>query len=105
MSRAPAHTCAAWRCREAVKPGMLMCRDHWFSLPKQLRSAIGHTWRARQMQAYAQNVQAALELIADNENAFREVFTETHFAGKQGSGHGSQPLPNLIKPEFGGVAR
>lgn len=104
MRRAPVQTCAAHRCSETVQRGMLMCRDHWFSLPRQLRSAIGHTWRARQMQAYAQNVQAALELISEREHPFQEAFSETRFLGKAGSDR-AQSLPNLIKPEFGGVAR
>lgn len=44
MSR-PTVTCAANGCGIAVKRGMLMCKGHWFSLPKPLRDNVWRTWR------------------------------------------------------------
>lgn len=105
MSRAPApRVCAAARCREAVKPGMLMCREHWFALPKGLRSTIGHSWRARRMRDYAASVEAAVNFIAEQENPFQEVFSETRFLPLRGSDRVAS-LPRLCVPENGGVAR
>lgn len=45
MTRAPA-TCAATGCFRQVEPGMLMCKSHWFTLPKPLRDEVWRTWRA-----------------------------------------------------------
>lgn len=42
-------SCAADTCGAAVQPGHLMCRDHWFALPYELREALLRTHRrARQ---------------------------------------------------------
>ena len=38
-------TCAAEGCGVYVQRGMLMCKGHWFSLPKPLRIAVWQTWR------------------------------------------------------------
>ena len=47
MSRAAA-TCAVPSCHVTVERGMLMCKSHWFSLPKPLRDDVWRTWRAVQ---------------------------------------------------------
>lgn len=44
MSRQPV-TCAVASCNERVRPGQLMCRAHWFELPKALRDDVWRTWR------------------------------------------------------------
>jgi hypothetical protein len=51
--------CAAYHCGELVKPGQLMCREHWFALPPEMRSDIMNAWRSRQVQAYQDAVEAA----------------------------------------------
>lgn len=53
-----------------MKRGQLMCRAHWFALPKPLRQAINATWRGRQFQAYLANVREAERLLkADDDGA------------------------------------
>jgi hypothetical protein len=52
-------SCAANHCMERVRRGQLMCRRHWFQLPRDLRSAIMDSWSARHMQAYQEAVEAA----------------------------------------------
>lgn len=44
MKRGPVH-CAAQGCPEHVNPGQLMCKSHWFSLPKALRDEVWRTYR------------------------------------------------------------
>lgn len=51
--------CAAYHCTEQVEPGQLMCREHWFELNADMRSAIMNAWRARHVQAYQDAVEAA----------------------------------------------
>lgn len=63
-------TCAALRCRSVVRPGMLMCKPHWFTLPARLRNAILVTWRARQMSDYQANVAEAVDYIDDMPGPF-----------------------------------
>lgn len=41
-------TCAVQSCHSTVERGMLMCKSHWFSLPKPLRDDVWRTWRAVQ---------------------------------------------------------
>lgn len=57
--------CAATRCCAQVKPGMLMCKAHWFSLPASLRSAIWWAYRARghDRATYQDHVRAAVDFI------------------------------------------
>jgi DNA polymerase len=42
------HHCHARGCEKPVPPEMLMCRGHWFSLPKNLRDAVWRTYREGQ---------------------------------------------------------
>ena len=43
-----AHTCHARGCRAPCPPEHLMCRRHWFMVPKQLRDAVWRTYRPGQ---------------------------------------------------------
>lgn len=54
--------CAASYCEERVKPGKLMCRDHWLALPKELREKIFAAFRARRTEEYGELVRQAIEL-------------------------------------------
>lgn len=37
-------SCAVGRCRSEVAPGRIFCPNHWFFLPKWLRTAIVQTF-------------------------------------------------------------
>ncbi len=39
--------CDAPGCCEKIRRGMLLCRPHWFALPRELRHAISATWASR----------------------------------------------------------
>ena len=41
-------TCAAHGCERTVQRGQLMCKGHWFSLPKAMRDDVWRTWRTCQ---------------------------------------------------------
>ena len=39
-----AHDCPARGCPQRVAPHMLMCRPHWFMVPKPLQRAVWTAW-------------------------------------------------------------
>jgi hypothetical protein len=39
------HDCAAPGCRKSVKSDQLMCKRHWYKVPKDLRDEVWATWR------------------------------------------------------------
>jgi len=45
MSSKPGHTCAAVGCRVIVPTSWLMCRIHWYSLPKEMRDRVWATYQ------------------------------------------------------------
>jgi hypothetical protein len=38
------HDCPAKGCTRTVNPAMLMCRPHWYMVPKPLRNAVWSAW-------------------------------------------------------------
>jgi hypothetical protein len=42
------HTCHAHCCDVAVPPKLLMCKRHWYMVPKDLRDAVWLTYRPGQ---------------------------------------------------------
>ena len=38
------HECPANGCTAAVSGSMLMCRPHWYMVPKPLRNAVYSAW-------------------------------------------------------------
>lgn len=63
-SKRPMRTCDAPGCRTLVRRGILMCRHHWFQVPKPLREAISQTWAAGQIQAWSANCLEARSFLA-----------------------------------------
>lgn len=88
----PVRACAAERCLTLVKPGELMCRAHWLSLPKGLRSSILDAWKHRKMRDYAAHCQAAVDCIAEREETYTSIFEKP------------TPPGNMVFIPFGGVA-
>ncbi len=68
MPRRPAPTrhCDAPGCTVPVKRGILMCREHWYRLPKELRSAINQTWAAGHIRAWSSNCLEARNWLLRN---------------------------------------
>lgn len=46
--RRAAHHCHARGCKVKTKPEMLMCKKHWFMVPKQIRVQVWATYRPGQ---------------------------------------------------------
>ena len=69
------HTCHALDCPIEVRPEMLMCRRHWFMIPKTLRDRVLETYRNGQcddMQPSAEWIaaeRAAVDAVAAKERA------------------------------------
>lgn len=67
------HVCHAEQCNVPVPPKMLMCRCHWFMVPKQLREAVWAEYRPGQeidkqpTDAYMEVQRAAVRAVADRE--------------------------------------
>lgn len=68
------HECHAFGCATPVHPRFLMCRDHWFQLPQELRRAVNAAFvpgqeekRVRPTQAWLNAAQAAVTYIAEQE--------------------------------------
>jgi hypothetical protein len=65
-----AHTCHAEGCDVRVPPRMLMCRAHWFMVPKTLRGRVWATYvhgqerRKDPTPEYLEAAQAAIDAVA-----------------------------------------
>lgn len=60
------HECPADGCTRAVSGSMLMCRTHWYAVPKPLRSAVWAAWADGAGQgtlAHCQAIRAAIEAV------------------------------------------
>lgn len=49
----PPRLCDAPGCAVEVRIGILMCRPHWFQLPRPLRDAINQSWAGGQIRAWS----------------------------------------------------
>jgi len=41
-----AHLCPVGGCQQDVRADRLMCRPHWYQVPKPLRDTVWATWRS-----------------------------------------------------------
>lgn len=70
-----AHVCHAENCNVPVPPKMMMCRKHWFMVPKPLRDAVWAEYRPGQEITKDPSVEyidaafAAVQAVADREAA------------------------------------
>lgn len=68
------HTCHAEGCNARVAPQMLMCRPHWYMVPKPIRDRIWDTYRDGQCgdkqpsAEWLEAARAAIEAVARREN-------------------------------------
>lgn len=58
------HLCPAAGCRRQVSPDRLMCRPHWYRVPKPLRDAVWATWRSGAGVGTSAHAEAILAAIA-----------------------------------------
>jgi hypothetical protein len=75
LLRRAAHRCHALGCTIEVPPRMLMCRRHWFLVPKALRDRVWATYRAGQERSkdpsreYLEAADAAIRAVAVKEKS------------------------------------
>lgn len=73
-----AHHCHAACCTAKVPPAMLMCRKHWFMVPKAVRDRVWATYRDGQCDdwrithAYAEAARSAVRSVAVREGRTEE---------------------------------
>lgn len=73
------HRCHAIGCAIAVDPGLLMCRRHWFMVPKKLRKEVWHHYRKgqevdkRPSAEYLAAAKAAIAAVAKHEGRQAEL--------------------------------
>lgn len=64
------HRCHAIGCEVVVDPGLLMCREHWFKVPRLLRRAVWRNYRKGQeitkdpSRDYLEAARAAIDAVA-----------------------------------------
>ena len=67
------HTCHAAGCSVEVPPKMLMCRRHWYMVPKPMRDEVWRTYRPGQeddkapSDDYLMAMDAAIRAVAEKE--------------------------------------
>ena len=75
------HTCHAKNCKVQVPPRLLMCKRHWFMVPRDLQAEVWRTYRRGQEKwgkpggenteapsmEYLKAAQAAIEAVAEKE--------------------------------------
>ena len=67
------HICHARNCTVPIHQTMLMCRRHWFMVPKPLRHAVWRNYRPGQEQdkeptiGWLDAAHAAIEAVAERE--------------------------------------
>lgn len=72
-ARRDAHHCHALGCKTKVPPEMLMCKKHWFMVPKALRDEVWRTYRPGQCEdmrpsrAWLRAANAAIKAVAMKE--------------------------------------
>jgi hypothetical protein len=52
------HPCERPGCGATVDDGMLLCRAHWFQVPRPLRAAVWSTWGALRKEHTVESVRA-----------------------------------------------
>lgn len=76
----PPRLCDAPGCTRTVSRGMLMCRPHWYALPRQLAHAIGAAWKEGRIRDWSAHCLEARNFLATAEPAPPRVSSEEAYA-------------------------
>jgi len=60
-------TCHAVGCSERIPRNMLMCKPHWFKVPKPLRDEIWRTYKAGETSNWLKVVKEAQRVVQEKE--------------------------------------
>lgn len=61
------HTCHAIACEVEVPPSMLMCKPHWFKVPRDIRIKVWAEYENGISNAYCAVAKAAVIVVAERE--------------------------------------
>jgi hypothetical protein len=61
------NVCHALMCNKKIGATMLMCKKHWFMVPKNLRDAIWETFFNGNRESHLQNCSEARRIVAEKE--------------------------------------
>jgi hypothetical protein len=67
-SAKPAGHCQVPGCDEQIDPSRLMCRGHWYRVPKQLRDQVWATWQSGRGASSSEHQGAARLAVAASRN-------------------------------------
>lgn len=65
----PVSRCPVAGCNERIDPTRLMCRRHWYRVPRPLRDRVWATWRSGQGIVSNEHQEVVLAAIATCQNA------------------------------------
>lgn len=60
----PTGSCPVTGCGRQISRSRLMCRRHWYQIPKQLRDRVWATWRSGEGVLSTEHCEAVLSAIA-----------------------------------------
>jgi len=67
------HECPVRGCPQRVTLHMLMCRPHWYQVPRPLRGAVWDAWQAGEgagSAAHCEAIEAAVEAVNARQGAW-----------------------------------
>jgi hypothetical protein len=64
LARVQSRGCPVPGCDHLIDPSRLMCRRHWYVVPKQLRDQVWATWRSGEGVFSREHQDAVLEAIS-----------------------------------------
>jgi hypothetical protein len=64
LTAPPSCRCPVPGCREPIDPSRLMCRAHWYRVPRHLRDLVWATWRSGEGALSSEHQQAVRVAIA-----------------------------------------
>jgi len=67
------HRCPIPRCGSQIDVSRLMCRLHWYLVPKELRDQVWATWRSGQGAFSSEHTDAVHEAVTAVRSAVGEI--------------------------------
>lgn len=71
-------TCPVPGCEVPVRPSMLMCREHWYRVPRQLKAAVNQLWQAYNNASVGEMVGAYRDYMSARTAAIASVTPRDH---------------------------
>lgn len=72
IKQRPPSLCDAPGCDAIIPRGRLMCRDHWYAVPRPLRLEISKAWKERRIRDWSANRFEAIRFLRENPTGKQE---------------------------------